>query len=185
MTNVSGNVVPGGTSGVLLQNIPFTPTLVSSTNTQTLTWALNSFPSGTPGYDVLAKLAPSDQVLIVFQVSTSCQSTLVVAQSSVASVDACQKTLTTTEKSRALLTDIPLLEVTKQVKNATLGSGFGNTVFAGVGDTIVWQGVVKNSGRQRVTNLFVQDQLPAGYNFGSASPGISSQSGAPLAAQVA
>ncbi len=141
--------------------------------------ALSNFITGTTGYDVLTKLAASDQVLITFQVSTTCASTLVSAQSAVASVDACQKTLTTTEKSKSLLTDIPELQVSKLVRNATLGGSFGSTVFAGVGDTVVWQGTVQNTGRQRVTNLFIEDQVPSQYTVTATSPVTSSQTSTP------
>ena len=127
VTNVDGSIVTGTTSGALLANIPFTPTVISTTNVQTLTWNILSFAVGTPAYDALAQRAAADQLLIRFRLQTDCSSNPVRVQSIGQALDSCQVPLSFTESSKALITDIPVLEVTKQVRNASIGGAFGTS----------------------------------------------------------
>ncbi len=54
----------GATSGVLLANIPFTPSLVTSDGLNSVfTWTVTSFVTSTAQYDVLKVRKPSDQIL--------------------------------------------------------------------------------------------------------------------------
>ena len=102
-----------------------------------------------------------------------------LSKSSGSARDSCNQPLSFAESAKTLITDVPALAVTKQVRNATFGGGFGATAFAGAGDTLAWRVVVQNNGPQRVTNLFVEDQLPSGFSFTTANPTPSSQTGSP------
>ena len=180
--DVNGQIVTGATSGVLLQNIPFTPTITSLASSEIFTWSINGFPSGTPAYDILAVRQAEDEIHISFQVQTGCDGTAAEVHSFGTATDVCDVPLSFTESSKSLVVDAPELVVQKQVKNVTEGSGFADSVFAGVGDQLVWQVRVKNVGHQRVTNLFVNDTMPGvnAFTLSAVSPITSSQAGATL-----
>ncbi|RME84737.1 MAG: DUF11 domain-containing protein, partial [Caldilineae bacterium] len=163
VTNSSGNVVTGTTSGQLLANRPFTPTVATVGGTQVLTWDVASFASGTPAYDVLAERAGEDVITIDFRVATSCASSAAEVQSSATTRDICDVPLSTLEDSISLIVDEPALQVSKQGRNASAGNTLGNVVYAGVGDTVVWEVEVTNVGDARATNLFVTDTVPANF----------------------
>ncbi len=175
VTDAGGTIVDG------LANIPFTPTVTSGVvggkTVYTLTWTVAQFDVDSGAYKALALRAASDSITIVFKVQTDCSSDPVLVQSFGQTHDVCDLPLSFAEDSKSLITDKPDLVVVKQVRNATAGGAFGNSVFAGAGDSLTWQVIVRNDGPQRVTNLFVNDQLPDGATVSSVSPAPSSQSG--------
>jgi len=177
VTNQAGNVVTGTTSGVLLQNIPFTPTVTTVGNTDTMTWTVTSFASGTPQYDVLAERDASDVIRIMFLVRTGCAGTQAEIQSGGAAKDVCDLPLTFQEDSQSLLTDAPELTIATTGRNVTTGSSFSDLTYASAGDTVVWQIQVTNVGDQRVLNLFVTDTVPSNFTITETNPITTSQVG--------
>ncbi|OUC05334.1 hypothetical protein RY27_27915, partial [Litorilinea aerophila] len=173
VTDESGAVVAG------LANVPFTPTVLSNVvgldTVYTLTWDVATYPTNTEAYQILAERAAGEQVLIRFRVQTDCRGTLVSVRSFGTARDVCDLPLTFSEQSQSLITDAPELVVRKQVRNATENSGFDDTAFAGVGDTLVWEVEVQNVGPQRVLNLFVDDFLPSQFTVTETTPLTSSQ----------
>ncbi|MBX3052028.1 MAG: DUF11 domain-containing protein [Caldilineaceae bacterium] len=180
----AGAPIVGTTSGQALTNIPFAPNISTSGASSTLVWRVTDYVSGTAAYDVLAQRNAKDEIRIDFDVKTGCDGAAVEVRSTGSAVDACGAPLGFLESSKSLVTDSPVLEITKQVQNVTTGSALGGDtsaapVFAGVGDQLVWNVTVKNTGAQQVTNLFTEDQLPSNFTVGSVSPTPSSNTGSP------
>ena len=158
----------------------FTPIITTDGYTQTLVWDSSNLPPGDPLRTILDERAAGDIIRIGFLVQTKCWSAdQSEVWSDVTAVDACQGPLASNESAVTLETTEPELEVTKLMRNATSGAGFVANGFAGAGDTIVYQVVVNNLGQQRVTNLFVEDQLPSTFELVALDPVTSSQSGTP------
>ncbi len=172
-----GQVVTGAITGQPLQNLPFTPTVTTSGSSQTLVWDIADFTSGTVGYDVLAVRQAEEQIRITLQLQTGCSGSAAQALSYGTALDICQVPLTFTENSKSLVVDAPKLQVRKRVKNVTEGDSLRSSTYAGVGDQLVWEVEVTNTGTQSVTNLFVDDTLPSTSNFtvDSVSPTPSTQ----------
>ena len=181
LTNAAGQVITGVTTGLPLANIPFTPTVVTSTGVVTLNWQIANFAPGTPAYDVLtATFAASNRLQISFGIQTSCASQPVVVQSAIAAVDVCG--LSAEHSRNQPVTHYGYSQPGRDqgARNASTGGGFAaNTIFAGAGETLIWRLNVANTGLQRATNLFVNDQLPAGFVISATNPPTSSQSSLP------
>lgn len=179
VTNATGDVVLAE-DGTPLVNLPFTPTVATPiAGTQILTWTVDNYAVGSLPYQVLAERAAREEIHIFFDVRTGCAGVNASVQSFGSARDVCDLPLTFAEDSTSLVVTTPELAATKQVRNATENSTTGSEVFAGVGDTLVWQIDVVNNGQQRVTNLFVNDQLPPEFAVTAVSPITSSQSGSP------
>ncbi len=176
VTNASGSVVTGATSGQPLANVPFTPTVTSISGGEVLEWDGSAFASGTPQYDVLAQRDGEDVITIEFVIQSSCASTDSAVQSAATARDICDVPLSTTEDSMSLLVDTPDLGVSKVAGNLTAPSGntsseYPNRIYASVGDSVAFTITVDNSGDAPVTNLFVTDTLPANIQVSSVSTG--------------
>ncbi len=166
-------------NGTILENLPFTPTgLITTGYNQSVDWDFSAYGVGTLQREILQELDASDTLYIRFKVQTFCASEAAIVQSTLTSKDICDVPFKEEEDSKSLITDSPKLAVTKGVRNLTQGeTGTKATTLAGVGDTLVWEMVATNSGVQRVTNLFIEDNLPAGFNITSITPVTSSQTG--------
>ncbi len=180
----AGAPIVGTTSGVPLTNIPFAPAISTAGVASTLVWRVTDYVSGTAAYDVLAQRNAKDEIRIDFDVLTGCDGAPVGVRSAGSAVDACGAPLGFLESSKSLISDSPILEITKQVQNVTTGSALGGDtsaapIFAGVGDQLVWNVTVKNTGPQRVTNLFTEDQLPSNFTVSSVSPTDYTTTGSP------
>ncbi len=177
VTNQSGDIVTGTTSGELLQGVPFTPTVTSVGISEVLTWNLTSFVSGTAPYDVLAERDASDVMLIRFKIDSDCSSREASVQSSVAARDVCNVLLTSQEDSQTLDTDEPDLAIDKKGRNATTDSPLSDGMTnASAGDTVVWEIQVTNDGNQDVFNLFVTDTVPSNVTVSETNPATTTQS---------
>ncbi|MCX6047049.1 MAG: DUF1080 domain-containing protein, partial [Chloroflexi bacterium] len=166
VTDQAGQPVTGATSHVVLNSIPFTPSLVVTDGVNSVfTWTVTSFAVGTPQYDVLKVRNPGDQIVITFNTKTGCVGASTDVQSSGTAKDVCDNNFTFVEESKSLIVDTPELIVTKRGRNVTTGSALGSEVYANAGDTVVWQIDVQNRGRQNVTNLFVNDTVPGSFTI--------------------
>jgi len=180
MTNTARITVTTASGALITTTSAFQPLVITDGITETLIWSLDILPPDSPLRAILAERKAGEVIRITFDIQTRCDST---DQNSVASAvhvnEACMDLLTTEESARTLATTEPELVVSKQVRNVTLGNPFGGSSYAGVGDTLTWQVVVTNTGQQRVTNLFFEDQLPAEFNITAVSPSTTSQAGTP------
>ncbi|MCB0050134.1 MAG: DUF11 domain-containing protein, partial [Caldilinea sp.] len=165
---------------VITTTSSFTPVISTDGYTQTLVWDAANLPEGDPLRTILEERAAGDTIRIGFLVQSECVSAdQSRVWSNVTAVEACQLPLASNESAVTLATIEPELVVTKLVKNATSGSGYVASGYAGAGDTLVYEVVVNNIGQQRVTNLFVEDQLPPTFNLQEVDVITSSQSGSP------
>ena len=150
--------------GTVLASSEFQPTTVVTDGVNSLlVWSLEDNPASQIYTDVLAVRNPSDRIEITFSVRTSCSGSSVDVQSIGRTYDVCNLPLESTEESKSLITDDPELQVTKEGRNINTGSDFGPAVFGSVGDVVEWRIDVENVGPQRVTNLFVNDAVPANF----------------------
>jgi len=166
VTNSLGQVVVGATSGTPLANIPFAPTSVASNGANSVfTWTVSGFITGTAQYDVLKVRDPSDQILVIYSVKTGCTGEETKVQASGQTKDVCNVPLNFLEDSESFTVNKPELVVTKRGRNLTTGTALAVETFASAGDIVVWQIDVENIGLQQVTNLFVNDPVPANYTI--------------------
>ncbi|HHY55738.1 MAG TPA: DUF11 domain-containing protein, partial [Chloroflexi bacterium] len=166
---------------VLTATNEFTPVITTNGYTQTMVWNSDNLPPGDPLRAILDERAAGDIITIGFWVRSDCYSAdQAQVQSKATAVDACQAQLAANENAVSLTVTKPDLEVTKLMRNVTVGGSYkGNNVYAGAGDTVVYQVTVRNRGQQQVTHLFVEDLLPSTINLVALSPMTSSQSGSP------
>ncbi|NBD35350.1 MAG: hypothetical protein GVY30_05060, partial [Chloroflexi bacterium] len=175
VTNRAGQVVSGATSEVLLQNIPFTPTVATVGNTQILTWTVGDFAPGNPAYDVLAQREAGDLMLLTFGLQTGCEGLEAQAQSGGAARDVCENEFGFGEDSQTLVVDAPELTVVKTgcndtVKDCSEAGNFTEEVFAGADEVVVWKIDVFNDGPQDALNLYVDDIIPANFTLSETNP---------------
>ncbi|MBK8798711.1 MAG: DUF11 domain-containing protein [Anaerolineales bacterium] len=172
--------VTNRSGAIITTTSAFTPVMTRDGYTQTLVWDAANLPVDDPLRTILDRRNAGDIIRIGFQVQSSCVSAgQSQVQSSVTAVEACQLPLGSNENAVSLKVTEPQLVVTKLVRNATVGGGYVSGGYAGAGDTLVYEVVVNNIGQQRVTNLFVEDQLPPTFNLTAVDVLTSSQSGAP------
>ncbi|MCS6825189.1 MAG: DUF1080 domain-containing protein, partial [Caldilinea sp.] len=157
-------------------------TMTTNGMTTTLVFSSTNLSPDDPLRTIFDERAAGDVIRIGFWVQADCYSAdQAQVQSQASAVDACQGPLTANENAVSLTVSKPDLEVTKLMRNVTVGGGYkGNNVYAGAGDTVVYQITVRNRGQHRATHLFVEDLLPSTINLVSLSPMTSSQSGSPL-----
>ncbi|MBE2236684.1 MAG: DUF11 domain-containing protein, partial [Caldilineaceae bacterium] len=183
VTAISGTfalTVTNRSGAVITTTSEFTPVMTRNGYTQTLVWDAANLPVDDPLRTILERRDAGDIIRIGFQVQSSCVSAgQSEVQSSVTAVEACQLPLAGNENAVSLKVTEPQLVVTKLVRNATAGGGYVAGGYAGAGDTLVYEVVVNNIGQQRVTNLFVEDQLPPTFNLTAVDVLTSSQSGSP------
>lgn len=173
VTNRAGTVITATSA--------FTPVITTDGYTQTMVWNSDNLAPNDPLRTILDERAAGDIIRIGFLVQSDCYSAdQAQVQSKVTAVEACQAQLTANESAVTLNVGEPELEVTKLMRNLTVGGGYkSSNVYAGAGDTVVYQVTVRNRGQQQVTHLFVEDQLPPTFELTSLSPLTSSQSGSP------
>jgi len=170
VTNGTGQILTGATSGQLLANIPFTPTIITNTVggtfTQQLNWVVTDFVKGTPQYDVLADRGPSDIIEITFLVASGCQGLEAQVASEGHAHDVCGAVLAFKEDSVSLIVDAPDVSVVKTGRLVS-DTTFTKRIYASAGDEVVWKIDVANTGRQGVEALNVTDYLPENFTVTS------------------
>jgi len=163
---------------VITSTHEFQPQITIDGDETTLVWDNDDLSVDSHLRSILDERAAEDVIQIRFTIKTSCDSSANNAiQSAVLAYDACSRFLSTTEGAVTLKTSDPELTLSKQVRNLSEGFDYDDSVLAGVGDSLSWKMIVENVGEQRVTNFFLQDQLPGDFNITSVNPITSSQSG--------
>jgi hypothetical protein len=88
--------------------------------------------------EALRERTGRDEVILTFQVQTYCSSPNPTVQAAGRAVNACGTTFSGSEDAQSMLVNQPAMQATKTVRNVSEGGAAGGSVFAGVGDELVW-----------------------------------------------
>jgi uncharacterized repeat protein (TIGR01451 family) len=177
-------VVRAGT--VIVPEQPFTPTSVTPLTptlpfNQVVIWdshAMTGYPASL--IEMLHERSGRDEIILDFHVQTYCSSPNPKVEAAGSAVNACGTTFSGTEDAQSVLVNHPSLQATKTVRNASTGGSAGGSVFAGVGDELVWTIEVANIGVVDAYGLLVTDTLPgipSWFDITAVSPLTTSQYG--------
>ncbi len=166
----------------LVANEPFTPTAIITVSNAPreiqLLWEfdqLASYPAAVR--DVLTQRRGSDTINITFRARASCQDEETTARSTIVASNICGTETSLFESATTLVVGRPTLAMDKQVRNTTLDSDTAKNTFAAVGDQLVYQIDIANSGEVGASYLDIEDTVPDWFEIESTSIPTTSQSG--------